>query len=132
MGDGRNHQGSSRRWLVTELDNSLRRLGVDHVDLYQIHRWDPSTSDEETLSVLTDLQRAGKLRYFGSSTFPAYRLVQAEWAARDNHLSRYVTEQPCYSILQRGAEAPCPARDRAVRARRAGMEPAGLGLAVGR
>jgi aryl-alcohol dehydrogenase-like predicted oxidoreductase len=104
MGEERNHQGSSRRWLVTELENSLRRLGVDHVDLYQIHRWDPTTSDEETLSALTDLQRAGKIRYFGSSTFPAYRLVQAEWAARDHHLSRYVTEQPSYSILQRGIE----------------------------
>ncbi|MFE6039366.1 aldo/keto reductase [Streptomyces sp. NPDC056452] len=104
MGDERNHQGSSRRWLVTELDNSLRRLGVDHVDLYQIHRWDPRTSDEETLSALTDLQRAGKIRYFGSSTFPAYRLVQAQWAAREFHLGRYVTEQPSYSILQRGIE----------------------------
>ncbi|MEU1602036.1 aldo/keto reductase [Micromonospora matsumotoense] len=105
MGDERNHQGSSRRWLVTALDDSLRRLGVDHVDLYQIHRWDPTTSDEETLSALTDLQRAGKIRYFGCSTFPAYRLVQAEWAAREHRLSRYVTEQPSYSILQRGIEA---------------------------
>jgi aryl-alcohol dehydrogenase-like predicted oxidoreductase len=104
MGEDRNHQGSSRRWLVTELDNSLRRLGVEHVDLYQVHRWDPRTSDEETLSALTDLQRAGKIRYFGSSTFPAYRIVQAEWAARENGLSRYVTEQPSYSILQRGIE----------------------------
>ncbi|MGW7007727.1 aldo/keto reductase [Streptomyces sp. NPDC054933] len=104
MGDERNQQGSSRRWLVTELDNSLRRLGVDHVDLYQIHRWDPSTSDEETLSALTDLQRTGKIRYFGSSTFPAYRIVQAQWAAREYHLSRYVTEQPSHSILQRGIE----------------------------
>ncbi|MGW4232086.1 aldo/keto reductase [Streptomyces sp. NPDC004980] len=104
MGEERNHQGSSRRWLVTELDNSLRRLGVDHVDLYQIHRWDPRTGDEETLSALTDLQRAGKIRYFGSSTFPAYRLVQAQWAAREHHLGRYVTEQPSYSILQRGIE----------------------------
>jgi len=104
IGDERNHQGASRRWLVTELDNSLRRLGVDHVDLYQIHRWDPRTSDEETLSALTDLQRAGKIRYFGSSTFPAYRLVQAQWAAREHHLGRYVTEQPSYSILQRGIE----------------------------
>jgi aryl-alcohol dehydrogenase-like predicted oxidoreductase len=104
MGDERNHQGSSRRWLVTELDNSLRRLGVDHVDLYQMHRWDPSTSDEETLSALTDLQRVGKIRYFGSSTFPAYRIVEAQWAAREHHLSRYVTEQPSYSILQRGIE----------------------------
>ncbi|GAA1950317.1 aldo/keto reductase [Amycolatopsis minnesotensis] len=105
MGDERNRRGSSRRWLVTELDNSLRRLGVDHVDLYQIHRWDPETSDEETLSALTDLRRAGKVRYFGSSTFPAYRLVQAQWAAREHHLGRYVTEQPSYSILQRGVEA---------------------------
>src|SRR5215210_5102627 len=104
IGDERNHQGSSRRWLTTALDDSLRRLGVDHVDLYQIHRWDPTTSDEETLSALTDLQRAGKIRYFGSSTFPAYRIVQAQGAARDNHLSRYVTEQPSYSILQRGVE----------------------------
>ena len=104
MGEERNHRGSSRRWLVTELDNSLRRLGVDHVDLYQIHRWDPSTSDEETLSALTDLQRAGKIRYFGSSTFPAYRIVQGQWAAREHHLARYVTEQPSYSILQRGIE----------------------------
>ncbi|MFJ8106001.1 aldo/keto reductase [Streptomyces sp. NPDC096132] len=105
MGDERNHRGGSRRWLVTALDDSLRRLGVDHVDLYQIHRWDPSTSDEETLSALTDLQRAGKIRYFGSSTFPAHRIVQAEWAAREYRLSRYVTEQPSYSVLQRGIEA---------------------------
>ncbi len=104
MDDERNHRGGSRRWLVTELDNSLRRLGVDHVDLYQIHRWDPATSDEETLSALTDLQRAGKIRYFGSSTYPAYRIVQAQWSAREHHLGRYVTEQPSYSILQRGIE----------------------------
>ncbi len=105
MGQERNHQGGSRRWLVTALDDSLRRLGVDHVDLYQMHRWDPATSDEETLSALTDLQRAGKIRYLGSSTFPAYRIVQAQWAAQQAHLSRYVTEQPNYSILQRGIEA---------------------------
>ncbi|MFC8099539.1 aldo/keto reductase [Streptomyces sp. NPDC057363] len=104
MDDERNHRGASRRWLVTELDNSLRRLGVDHVDLYQIHRWDPATSDEETLAALTDLQRAGKIRYFGSSTFPAYRIVEAQWAARQQRLGRYVTEQPSYSILQRGIE----------------------------
>ena len=104
MGEELNHQGSSRRWLTMELDNSLRRLGVDHVDLYQVHRWDPTTSDEETLSALTDLQRAGKIRYFGSSTFPAYRVVQAQWASREYRLSRYVTEQPSYSILQRGIE----------------------------
>ncbi|MEU4247081.1 aldo/keto reductase [Amycolatopsis sp. NPDC026612] len=104
MGEERNHRGNSRRWLVRALDDSLRRLDVDHVDLYQIHRWDPTTSDEEALSALTDLQRAGKIRYFGSSTFPAYRIVQAQWAAREHHLGRYVTEQPSYSILQRGIE----------------------------
>jgi aryl-alcohol dehydrogenase-like predicted oxidoreductase len=104
MGDERNHRGSSRRWLFDALDDSLRRLGVEHIDLYQIHRWDPATSDEETLAALTDLQRTGKIRYFGTSTFPAYRLVQAQWAARDNHLGRYVTEQPNYSLLQRGVE----------------------------
>jgi aryl-alcohol dehydrogenase-like predicted oxidoreductase len=105
MGEERNRRGSSRRWLVTALDDSLRRLGVDHVDLYQVHRWDPTTSDDETLSALTDLQRAGKIRYFGSSTFPAYRIVEAQWAAREHHLRSYVTEQPPYSVLQRGIEA---------------------------
>jgi aryl-alcohol dehydrogenase-like predicted oxidoreductase len=105
MSEERNHQGTSRRWIVTELDHSLRRLDVDHVDLYQVHRWDPNTSDEETLSALTDLQRAGKIRYFGTSTYPAYRIVQAQWASRRNRLGRYVTEQPGYSILARAIEA---------------------------
>ena len=104
MGDERNHRGASRRWLTTALDDSLRRLGVDHIDLYQVHRWDPTTTDEETLSALTDLQRAGKIRYFGSSTFPAYRIVESQWAAQQHHLGRYVTEQLHYSLLNRGAE----------------------------
>lgn len=102
MGDDRNRQGGSRRWLFTALDESLRRLRVDHVDLYQMHRWDPRTSDDETLGALTDLQRAGKIRYFGSSTYPAYRIVQAAAVPNVGH---YVTEQPSYSILQRGIEA---------------------------
>jgi aryl-alcohol dehydrogenase-like predicted oxidoreductase len=105
MSEDRNARGGSRRWLVTALENSLRRLDVDHVDLYQVHRWDPATSDEETLAALTDLQRAGKIRYFGSSTYPAYRIVQAQWASREHALGRYVTEQPSYSALQRGIEA---------------------------
>lgn len=104
MGQERNRRGASRRWLTTALDDSLRRLGVDHVDLYQVHRWDPTTTDEETLSALTDLQRAGKIRYFGSSTFPAYRIVEGQWAAREHQLGRYVTEQLHYSLLNRGAE----------------------------
>jgi aryl-alcohol dehydrogenase-like predicted oxidoreductase len=104
MGEDRNQRGGSRRWLTRALENSLRRLNVEYIDLYQVHRWDPATSDEETLSALTDLQRAGKIRYFGSSEYPAYRLVEAQWAADRHHLSRFVTEQPSYSILQRGAE----------------------------
>ena len=104
MGDDPNQQGNSRRWIVREVENSLRRLQTDYIDLYQIHRPDPQTDIDETLSALTDLQRAGKIRYFGSSTFPAYRVVQAQWAAREHRLSRYVTEQPSYSILQRGIE----------------------------
>lgn len=104
MGDEPNHRGASRRWLTRALDDSLRRLGTDHIDLYQLHRWDPLTGDEETLAALTDFRRAGKIRYFGTSTFPAYRLVESQWAAREHRLGRYVTEQPNYSILQRGAE----------------------------
>lgn len=99
-----NHSGSSRRWIMTALDASLERLGVDHVDLLQIHRWDPRTADEQTLGALTDLQRAGKIRYFGTSTFPAYRLIEARWAAERHGHGAYVTEQPSYSILQRGIE----------------------------
>jgi aryl-alcohol dehydrogenase-like predicted oxidoreductase len=105
MGTNPNAKGASRRWIITALENSLRRLGVDYVDLYQVHRWDPTTSDEETLSALTDLQRAGKIRYFGSSTYPAYRIVQAQWTSRENQLGRFISEQPSYSILQRGIEA---------------------------
>ncbi|MDO8147704.1 aldo/keto reductase [Isoptericola sp. b515] len=104
MGDGPGQRGASRRWLTTALDASLRRLGVDHVDLFQIHRWDPATSDEETLAALSDLQRAGKIRHFGTSTYPAYRMVQAQWAAAEAKTGRFVTEQPSYSILQRGVE----------------------------
>ncbi|MDO8149994.1 aldo/keto reductase [Isoptericola sp. b408] len=104
MGDGAGQRGASRRWLTTALDASLRRLGVDHVDLFQIHRWDPATSDEETLAALSDLQRAGKIHHFGTSTYPAYRMVQAQWAAAEAKTGRFVTEQPSYSILQRGVE----------------------------
>ncbi|MDN5757980.1 MAG: aldo/keto reductase [Tomitella sp.] len=104
MGEGIGQKGASRRWLTTALEASLRRMGVDHVDLFQIHRWDPATSDEETLEALTDLQRAGKIRHFGTSTYPAYRMVQAQWEASRIGSGRFVTEQPSYSILQRGIE----------------------------
>jgi aryl-alcohol dehydrogenase-like predicted oxidoreductase len=104
MGEDPNQRGNSRRWLVQEVESSLRRLQTDHIDLYQIHRPSPDTDVEETLDALTDLQRAGKIRYFGSSTFPASQIVQAQWAARERHSGRFVTEQPPYSLLVRGIE----------------------------
>jgi aryl-alcohol dehydrogenase-like predicted oxidoreductase len=105
MGDDVNEQGNSRRWITKEVDNSLRRLGTDWIDLYQIHRPDPTTDIDETLGVLTDLVRAGKIRYFGSSTFPAYQVVEAQWVAQSRGRERFVCEQPPYSLLVRGIEA---------------------------
>src|SRR3954469_24464420 len=81
MGDDPNHRGNSRRWITQEVENSLLRLRTDHIDLYQIHRPDPQTDVEETLSALTDLLRSGKIRAFGSSTFPASEIVEAQWVA---------------------------------------------------
>ena len=105
MGEDPNQQGNSRRWIVQEVDASLRRLGTDWIDLYQIHRPDPTTDIDETLGALTDVVRAGKVRYIGSSTFPAYRIVEAQWAAERRLRERFVCEQPPYSILVRGVEA---------------------------
>ncbi|MDB5039694.1 MAG: aldo/keto reductase [Candidatus Eremiobacteraeota bacterium] len=104
MGDDPNQRGNSRRWLVRALEDSLRRLQTDHVDLYQIHRPSPDTDVEETLSALTDLMRAGKVRAIGSSTFPASEIVEAQWIAERRGLARFRTEQPPYSILNRGIE----------------------------
>jgi aryl-alcohol dehydrogenase-like predicted oxidoreductase len=104
MGDDPNAQGNSRRWILAECDNSLRRLGVDYIDLYQIHRPDETVDVEETLGALTDLVATGKIRYFGSSTFPADQIVEAQWAAEKHGLGRFVTEQPPYSMLVRGIE----------------------------
>jgi aryl-alcohol dehydrogenase-like predicted oxidoreductase len=104
MGDDLNARGNSRRWLVQEVDNSLRRLQTDWIDLYQIHRPDPDTDIDETLGALTDLVRAGKIRYFGSSTFPAHQVVEAQWVSERRGRERFVTEQPPYSILARGIE----------------------------
>jgi aryl-alcohol dehydrogenase-like predicted oxidoreductase len=100
-----NHQGNSRRWIIQEVENSLRRLNTEWIDLYQVHRPDSDTDVEETLSALTDLQRQGKIRAFGSSTYPAYEMVQAQWTSEHRGLGRFVTEQPPYSILVRGIEA---------------------------
>ncbi len=104
MGDDPNQQGTSRRWIMQEVDNSLRRLQTDYIDLYQIHRPAPDTDIEETLSALTDLMRAGKVRAIGSSTFPVSEIVEAQWVAERRGLARFRTEQPPYSILDRAIE----------------------------
>ena len=100
-----NKRGNSRRWIIAEVENSLRRLQTDWIDLYQLHRPDPDTDVEESLAALTDLQRQGKIRAFGSSTFPAHEMVEAQWVSERRGLGRFVTEQPPYSILVRGIEA---------------------------
>ena len=104
MGEDPNRKGNSRRWIVRAVEDSLRRLGTDWIDLYQVHRIDPRTDIEETLSALGDLVHQGKVRYVGSSTFPASQIVEAQWVARDRRLQRFVTEQPPYSMLVRAAE----------------------------
>jgi aryl-alcohol dehydrogenase (NADP+) len=104
MGDDPNQQGNSRRWLTRAVEDSLRRLQTDAIDLYQIHRPAPDTDIEETLAVLTDLMRAGKVRAIGSSTFPASEIVEAQWVAERRGLARFRAEQPPYSILNRGVE----------------------------
>ncbi|MFC4534989.1 aldo/keto reductase [Sphaerisporangium dianthi] len=105
MGDDPNQGGNSRRWIMREVDDSLRRLRTDWIDLYQIHRPDPLVDVDETLGALTDLVRAGKVRYIGSSTFPAHQVVEAQWVAERRGRERFVSEQPPYSILARGVEA---------------------------
>lgn len=104
MGDDPNHRGSSRRWLTRAVEASLRRLQTDYIDLYQVHRPAPDTDIEETLSVLTDLMRQGKVRAIGASTFPASDIVEAQWVAERRGLARFRTEQPPYSILNRSIE----------------------------
>ncbi|WP_447035065.1 aldo/keto reductase [Streptomyces sp. DSM 118878] len=104
MGDGPNRGGNSRRWIVREVEESLRRLGTDWIDLYQVHRPDHTTDIEETLSALTDLVRQGKIRAFGCSTFPAEEIVEAHHVADRRGLQRFRTEQPPYSLLARGIE----------------------------
>ena len=103
--DDPNQQGSSRRWIVREVEHSLRRLGTDWIDLYQVHRPRTDTDIEETLGALSDLVHQGKVRYIGHSTFPASQIVEAQWVARERNLERFVTEQPAYSILVRAIEA---------------------------
>jgi aryl-alcohol dehydrogenase-like predicted oxidoreductase len=105
MGDDPNERGNSRRWIIREVEASLRRLGTDWIDLYQVHRFDEGTDLDETLGALTDLVRAGKIRYLGSSTFPPSLIVEAQWVAERRGRERFVCEQPPYSMLVRGIEA---------------------------
>jgi aryl-alcohol dehydrogenase-like predicted oxidoreductase len=105
MGDDPNQGGNSRRWIMREVEASLKRLQTDWIDLYQVHRWDPWTDHEETLGALSDLVAQGKVRYIGSSTYPAAQIVLAQWVARERGHQRYVCEQPPYSLLVRGIEA---------------------------
>jgi aryl-alcohol dehydrogenase-like predicted oxidoreductase len=105
MGIGPNHSGGSRRYITRAVEDSLRRLQTDHIDLYQMHRPDPDTDISETLSALSDLVRAGKVRAIGASTFPAELIVEAQWAAERGGHQPFRTEQPRYSILTRTIEA---------------------------
>ena len=104
MNDNPNGRGGSRRWIIHEVENSLRRLGTDWIDLYQVHRPDPAVDIEETLGALSDLVHQGKIRYIGSSSFSGSQIVEAQWASCARNLERFVTEQPPYSILVRGIE----------------------------
>jgi aryl-alcohol dehydrogenase-like predicted oxidoreductase len=105
MGEGVNRQGNSRRWITQAVDGSLRRLGTDRIDLYQMHLPDPTTAVDETLGALSDLVRAGKILYLGTSNFPAHEIVEAQWVAKQRGRERFVCEQPPYSLLTRGIEA---------------------------
>jgi aryl-alcohol dehydrogenase-like predicted oxidoreductase len=105
MGKDPNASGNSRRWIIQECENSLRRLRTDWIDLYQIHRPEPDTNVDETLGALSDLVHQGKVRYLGSSTFPPSQIVEAQWMAERRMRERFVCEQPPYSMLVRGVEA---------------------------
>jgi aryl-alcohol dehydrogenase-like predicted oxidoreductase len=104
MGDAPNRRGASRRWIVTAVEHSLRRLQTDYIDLYQYHYFDTKTDIEETLSALSDLVRGGKVRTIGTSKFPAADIVEAQWASERRGYERFRCEQPTYSILNRGIE----------------------------
>ncbi|WP_433303162.1 aldo/keto reductase [Actinoplanes sp. CA-030573] len=104
IGDNPNHFGNSRRWILREVENSLRRLRTDHIDLYQVHRPEEDTDFDETLGALSDLVRQGKIRYIGTSTFEPSAIVEGQWIAERRGRERVVSEQPPYSILARGIE----------------------------
>jgi aryl-alcohol dehydrogenase-like predicted oxidoreductase len=102
--DDPNSGGGSRRWIIREVENSLRRLGTDYIDLYQVHRPSAHIDLDETLGALSDLVHQGKVRYIGSSSYSGSQIVEAQWVARKRNLQRFVTEPPPYSMLVRGVE----------------------------
>jgi len=104
MGQDPNQQDGSRRWIIRECENSLRRLDIDYIDLYQMHRPSVIADIDETLGALSDLVHQGKVRSIGHSTFPADHIVEAQWTAEKRGRERFVSEQPPYSILMRGIE----------------------------
>ncbi|MEV4937149.1 aldo/keto reductase [Streptomyces zaomyceticus] len=104
LGEDPNERGNSRRWIIREVENSLRRLGTDRIDLYQVHRPEPDTDFDETLGALTDLVRQGKILSIGTSTFEPSAIVEGQWLAERRGRERVVTEQPPYSLLARGIE----------------------------
>jgi len=104
MGERPNEGGGSRKWIMREVENSLRRLRTDYIDLYQVHRPSAEMDVQETLAALSDLVRQGKVRYIGSSSYSGSQIVEAQWVSRDRHLERFVSEQPPYSMIVRGAE----------------------------
>lgn len=104
MNEDPNQRGGSRCWIMRSVEDSLRRLNTDYIDLYQVHRPSADTDVEETLGALTDLVRQGKVRYIGSSSYSGPQIAEAKWASRERNLERFVTEQPPYSILVRGIE----------------------------
>ncbi|AXG80911.1 aldo/keto reductase [Streptomyces paludis] len=104
IGDNPRHQGNSRHWIHRAVDNSLRRLGTDHIDLYQAHRPDPTTDFDETLGALDDLVHQGKIRYFGTSVHSPAQIVEGQWTAERRGLRRPVSEQIPYSPLVRSNE----------------------------
>ena len=104
MRPGPNGAGLSRKAVLSEIDNSLRRLGTDYVDLYQVHRWDPKTPIEETMEALHDVVRAGKVRYLGASSMWAWQFAKAQWVAERNGWTRFVSMQNHYNLIYREEE----------------------------
>ncbi len=104
MGEGPNDKGLSRKYIMSAIDASLKRLGTDYVDLYQIHRWDYNTPIEETMEALHDVVKAGKARYIGASSMYSWQFAKAQYTADLNGWTRFVSMQPHYNLVYREEE----------------------------